>query len=178
MFCKKPPALIGAEAREIAEEAARRGLTLACNFQLRQYFEFQHLPKCQAERLLGDIYHIGARFRRRQGTPGWGSFTDKAAQGGGVLLDLDGRMRPGASPARVRPPRAGAGQYLRPPRPGPIGVLGPSPVQRGRCQYGLLGLSRQPLRELNDGFLTQLSRGQAPAAAGVRTEVAGELADI
>ena len=92
MFCKKPPALIGAEAREIAEEAARRGLTLACNFQLRQYFEFQHLPKCQAERLLGDIYHIGARFRRRQGTPGWGSFTDKAAQGGGALLDPDGRI--------------------------------------------------------------------------------------
>ena len=88
VFCEKPPALTGAQAREMAEEAARRGLILAYNFQLRQCPEFRHLLKCQAEGLLGDIYHIEARFQRRRGIPGWGSSTDKAAQCDDALLDL------------------------------------------------------------------------------------------
>ena len=50
VFCKKTPALTYAQAREMAEEAARR-VTLAYNFQLRQYLQFEHLLRCQAERL-------------------------------------------------------------------------------------------------------------------------------
>ena len=50
MFCEKTPTLTYTQAREMAEEAARR-VTLAYNFQLRQYLQFEQLLRCQAERL-------------------------------------------------------------------------------------------------------------------------------
>lgn len=88
VLCEKPPALTGPQAREMAAAAARRGLMLGYNFQMRQSSEYQLLKRCQTEGLLGDVYHINAQFQRRRGIPGWGSFTDQAVQGGGALLDL------------------------------------------------------------------------------------------
>ena len=88
VFCEKPPAISAQQAREMANLATEKGLTLAYNFQLRQTSEWKLLMRCRANRLLGDIYHIKARFLRRRGIPGWGSFTNKAIQGGGALMDL------------------------------------------------------------------------------------------
>lgn len=88
VFCEKPPALNARDARHMADLAAQKGLTLAYNFQLRQTSECELLMRCKAEGLLGDIYHIKAQFLRRRGIPGWGSFTNKAVQGGGALMDL------------------------------------------------------------------------------------------
>ncbi|MBD2754049.1 Gfo/Idh/MocA family protein [Spirosoma validum] len=88
VFCEKPPALIAQNAREMADLAAQKGLTLAYNFQLRQTSEWELLMRCKADGLLGDIYHIKANFLRRRGIPGWGYFTDKTMQGGGALMDL------------------------------------------------------------------------------------------
>lgn len=88
VFCEKPPAINAPDARHMADLAAQKGLTLAYNFQLRQTSECDLLMRCKADGLLGDIYHINARFLRRRGIPGWGSFTNKAIQGGGALIDL------------------------------------------------------------------------------------------
>ena len=88
VFCEKPPALTGADARHMADLAAQKGLVLAYNFQLRQTSEWALLMRSRTEGLLGDIYHIKAHFLRRRGIPGWGHFTNKAIQGGGALMDL------------------------------------------------------------------------------------------
>ncbi|SOD82329.1 Gfo/Idh/MocA family protein [Spirosoma fluviale] len=88
VFCEKPPAISGQNARDMASLAAQKGLTLAYNFQLRQTSEWSLLTRCQTDGLLGDIYHIKAHFLRRRGIPGWGYFTNKAMQGGGALMDL------------------------------------------------------------------------------------------
>jgi len=88
VFCEKPPAISAHQARDMANMAAQKGLTLAYNFQLRQTSEWELLMRCRANGLLGDIYHIKAHFLRRRGIPGWGSFTNKAVQGGGALMDL------------------------------------------------------------------------------------------
>ncbi|MBD2700324.1 Gfo/Idh/MocA family oxidoreductase [Spirosoma sp. BT702] len=88
VFCEKPPALNAQHAREMADLAAQKGLTLAYNFQLRQVSEWNLLMRCKADGLIGDIYHIKANFLRRRGIPGWGYFTNKAMQGGGALMDI------------------------------------------------------------------------------------------
>lgn len=88
VFCEKPPALNGPNAREMANTAVQKGLVLAYNFQLRQSSEWALLMRCKADGLLGEIYHIKANFLRRRGIPGWGYFTNKAMQGGGALIDL------------------------------------------------------------------------------------------
>ncbi|MBC3784654.1 Gfo/Idh/MocA family protein [Spirosoma utsteinense] len=88
VFCEKPPAISAQNARDMANLAAQKGLTLAYNFQLRQTSEWSLLTRCQTDGLMGDIYHIKAHFLRRRGIPGWGYFTDKSMQGGGALMDL------------------------------------------------------------------------------------------
>ncbi|RRB06449.1 Gfo/Idh/MocA family protein [Larkinella rosea] len=88
VFCEKPPAIRASEAREMAELAAKKGLVLAYNLQLRQTSEWELLMKCKASGQLGEIYHIKANFLRRRGIPGWGYFTNKEMQGGGALMDL------------------------------------------------------------------------------------------
>jgi predicted dehydrogenase len=84
------PFAINLQAAENIAAAARandRILFLGMN----QRFE----PNVQRARMLsdagvfGDIYHIKAFWRRRQGIPRMGSwFTDKATAGGGALLDI------------------------------------------------------------------------------------------
>lgn len=88
VFCEKPPALSAQEAHEMANLASEQKLTLAYNFQLRQTPEWALLMRCREEGLLGEIYHVKARFLRRRGIPGWGYFTNKTMQGGGALMDL------------------------------------------------------------------------------------------
>ena len=196
VFCEKPPALTGAQAREMAEEAARRGLTLAYNFQLRQYPEFQHLLKCQAEGLLGDIYHIEARFQRRRGIPGWGSFTDKAAQGGGALLDLGVHVLDLALVllAYARPEQVLANTFDHLGRAGGRGLLGSwdparfSVEDAGTAYLAFPGnrsvslTAAFALNQAEDKRLELRAHGTRGGATlfplALHTEVAGELADI
>jgi len=88
VLCEKPPAMNAKQAREMADLAKTKGLTLACNFQRRQSAEYAVLKRYQHEGQLGDIYHIKATYLRRRGIPGWGNFTNKTIQGGGALIDL------------------------------------------------------------------------------------------
>jgi predicted dehydrogenase len=88
VLCEKPPAMNAKQAREMADLAKTKGLTLAYNFQRRQSSEYALLKRYQHEGQLGDIYHIKATYLRRRGIPGWGNFTNKTIQGGGALIDL------------------------------------------------------------------------------------------
>ncbi|NIJ55356.1 Gfo/Idh/MocA family protein [Dyadobacter arcticus] len=88
VFCEKPPAMNGQQAREMAAMAAHKGKILSYNFQLRQTEEYALLKKCLSNGELGKVYHIKANFLRRRGIPGWGNFTNKSIQGGGALIDL------------------------------------------------------------------------------------------
>jgi predicted dehydrogenase len=88
VFCEKPPAMNGAQAREMADFAKAKGKVLAYNFQLRQTPEYTLLRKCLDTGQLGKVYHIKANYLRRRGIPGWGNFTNKTIQGGGALIDL------------------------------------------------------------------------------------------
>lgn len=88
VFCEKPPAMNAAEAREMADLAQKKGLTLAYNFQRRHSAEYATLKNYHALGQLGDIYHIKANYLRRRGIPGWGNFTNKTIQGGGAMIDL------------------------------------------------------------------------------------------
>jgi predicted dehydrogenase len=88
VFCEKPPAMNGAQAREMAELAKVKGKVLAYNFQQRQTDEYKLLRKCLEAGELGKVYHIKANYLRRRGIPGWGNFTNKSIQGGGALIDL------------------------------------------------------------------------------------------
>jgi len=71
VFCEKPPAINAHQARDMAGLAAKKGLVLAYNFQLRQTSEWALLMRCKTSGLLGNIYHIKAHFLRRRGIPGW-----------------------------------------------------------------------------------------------------------
>ncbi len=88
VLCEKPPAITAREAREMADVATQKGLTLAYNFQRRQSAQWRLMLRCRDEGQLGEVYHIKAHYLRRRGIPGWGSFTNKAIQGGGALMDL------------------------------------------------------------------------------------------
>lgn len=88
VLCEKPPAMNGAQAREMAERAAAKGKILAYNFQRRQTPEYSFLQKALSDGKFGEIYHIKATYLRRRGIPGWGNFTNKTIQGGGALIDL------------------------------------------------------------------------------------------
>lgn len=88
VFCEKPPTVSATEVREMADLATRQKLTIAYNFQLRQAPEWSLLMRCRDQGLIGEVYHIKAKFLRRRGIPGWGYFTNKAMQGGGALMDL------------------------------------------------------------------------------------------
>jgi len=88
VLCEKPPAMSAREAKEMADLAKKKGLTLAFNFQRRQSPEYLLLKKYLKSGQFGEIYHIKANYQRRRGIPGWGNFTNKTIQGGGALIDL------------------------------------------------------------------------------------------
>jgi predicted dehydrogenase len=88
VICEKPPAITYAEAQAMAMKSKEKERLLAYNFHLRQMPEVQILKSLIADNGLREVYHVKATYIRRRGIPGWGSFTDKAIQGGGALIDI------------------------------------------------------------------------------------------
>lgn len=86
VFCEKPPATSREEARHLESRAAASGAVLAYNLQYRASAEARFLAEGGCS--LGTVYAADARYLRRRGIPGWGSFTRKAVQGGGALIDI------------------------------------------------------------------------------------------
>ncbi|MBC1358131.1 Gfo/Idh/MocA family protein [Listeria booriae] len=88
VMCEKPPAMTANEAKMMRDFAAEKGLTLAYDFHHRFATDMTEVKRAYADGMLGEVYVTKAKALRRSGVPGWGSFTNKALQGGGPLIDI------------------------------------------------------------------------------------------
>lgn len=88
VFCEKPPAIKADDAKKMYETAIAKGKVLAYDFHHRFADDVAILKEKVDEGMLGDIYFVKVKALRRNGIPGWGSFTNKEIQGGGPLIDL------------------------------------------------------------------------------------------
>ncbi|MBN1519315.1 MAG: Gfo/Idh/MocA family oxidoreductase [Spirochaetales bacterium] len=92
VLCEKPPALTAQEARTMEEAAERNGVILAYGFHWRFTPEAEYAKAAALRGELGRVYSGRVQALRRRGIPGWGGFTDKAASGGGALMDIGVHM--------------------------------------------------------------------------------------
>ncbi|WP_088014356.1 Gfo/Idh/MocA family protein [Gottfriedia acidiceleris] len=88
VFCEKPPAILAEDSRKMHETALEKGLILAYDFHHRFADDVTIIKEKIDQGLLGQIYFVKVKALRRNGIPGWGSFTNKDIQGGGPLIDL------------------------------------------------------------------------------------------
>ncbi len=88
VICEKPPATTGAEARAMADAAARAGRVLTFGFHFRFMPEVEAARRFAEDGAFGEIYFGRVTAQRRRGIPGWGVFTNKELQGGGPLIDI------------------------------------------------------------------------------------------
>ena len=88
VFVEKPITVNYELAKEMAEEAEKRGLILnigVCNRFQKSVMMLEDLVK---QGRFGNIYHVYCSFRGVRSIPGLGgAFTNKAQAGGGVLID-------------------------------------------------------------------------------------------
>ena len=89
VLCEKPLALSHADAKEMMDLAAAKGLTLTVGSHYR-WSDAIRAAKAQADAgFFGEIYAVRTVWHRRSGIPGFGSwFTRKELAGGGSLLDI------------------------------------------------------------------------------------------
>ncbi len=92
VLCEKPPAMNYEEALAVYEAAVKNNRLLAFNFHFRHSEEVKALKEQINKGAFGEIYAARVQALRRRGIPGWGSFTDKAVQGGGPLIDIGVHM--------------------------------------------------------------------------------------
>jgi predicted dehydrogenase len=88
VFCEKPMAMNAAEAQAMADAADRAGRVLAIDFQTRFSRDAQRAHELVAGGRLGAPNFARATMLRQAGVPTWGTFTSKAANGGGALIDI------------------------------------------------------------------------------------------
>ncbi|TVR48327.1 MAG: gfo/Idh/MocA family oxidoreductase [Puniceicoccaceae bacterium] len=89
VFCEKPPALTGREAKAMVEVAKKAKKTLMFNFNNRARPESMAMMDYVRQGTVGRINSAQAKWIRRTGIPGFGGwFTNKALSGGGPLIDL------------------------------------------------------------------------------------------
>lgn len=89
VLCEKPLALSYADAKEMMDLAASKGLTLTVGSHYR-WSDAIRAAKAQADAgFFGEIYAVRTVWHRRSGIPGFGSwFTRLDLAGGGSLLDI------------------------------------------------------------------------------------------
>ena len=89
VLCEKPLARSGAEAEEIVNAAVKAGRVLKVIFNHRERGDVAVLKQQIDAGQLGRVYYAKARWLRRNGIPGLGSwFTNRELAGGGPLIDL------------------------------------------------------------------------------------------
>jgi len=88
VFCEKPMAATSADAKKMIDAWKKSGKKFTIGYQNRFRPEVQALQKSCAAGELGDIYYAKAHAVRRRAVPTWGVFQNKAAQGGGPLIDI------------------------------------------------------------------------------------------
>lgn len=88
VICEKPMAMTSREASAMLQAAKENRRMLHISYQNR-YLDSALLAKHLADRgELGDIYYAKAYAIRRRALPNWGGTMDKAATGGGPLMDI------------------------------------------------------------------------------------------
>jgi predicted dehydrogenase len=93
VLCEKPLATSVADGRAMVEAAERAGRVLAVNMHSRLRADMTVLRAMIAQGRLGKIGYTSARWFRRSGIPGFGSwFTQRQLSGGGVLMDIGVHM--------------------------------------------------------------------------------------
>ena len=93
VLCETPPATNAADARKMAQAAARAGKLLMYAAQRRFGGAEQAAGQAVAKGYAGEIYHARASWMRTRGVPsGTGWFTEKSKSGGGALIDLGIQM--------------------------------------------------------------------------------------
>ena len=89
VLLEKPMAMNAAEARQIVDAAAKSKGILQIGMVRRQAPAAQVVREYVEKGLFGKVYHMRAVMIRRRGIPGLGGwFTNKAASGGGPMIDL------------------------------------------------------------------------------------------
>lgn len=89
VLCEKPMTIKADWAEEMVKTANASGLVFQVGMTSRFRPEAQWLKKYVAAGNLGEVYFGRARYVRRSGIPGWGSwFTRKEQSGGGPLIDI------------------------------------------------------------------------------------------
>ncbi len=89
VLCEKPLALTYADAQEMMDRAAEKGLVLTVGTHFRWSAPMQACKAHVDAGFFGEIYAVRTLWQRRAGIPGYGSwFTNKDLAGGGCLLDI------------------------------------------------------------------------------------------
>ena len=90
VICEKPPALNARQAKQMADAAAKRKLTLMYALVRRFQGPTKLVRDYIDKREFGEVYYARAVYHRRRGIPigakSW--FVDKERSGGGALIDI------------------------------------------------------------------------------------------
>ncbi len=107
VYCEKPLALNGAEAREIAREAEKAGVSVGMTFNYRFVPALMRAKRMISDGMLGDVYSFRAEYfhtgyqdpqrplgwRMRQETSGGGALVDMGSHVIDLILHLLGEMQ-------------------------------------------------------------------------------------
>ncbi|MSP13452.1 MAG: Gfo/Idh/MocA family oxidoreductase [Chloroflexi bacterium] len=89
VLCEKPMAIRSEDAERMAATAKRTGRILTIGHHLRFEPAIQAVKTLIDQGKMGRIYYIQARYLRRSGIPGFGSwFTRRELAGAGALFDI------------------------------------------------------------------------------------------
>ena len=86
-YCEKPLALTWADAQEMMEVEKKTGKKLASGTQWRYNTATMEMKRMFEAGEFGDVYYIRSSQLRPRRLPAYGVYTQKALNGGGVLLD-------------------------------------------------------------------------------------------
>ncbi|MDZ4200306.1 MAG: Gfo/Idh/MocA family oxidoreductase, partial [Kiritimatiellia bacterium] len=89
VLLEKPFAMNYAEAKKVADAAAKKKRVLMIGMNQRYSKDAQTLRELVRRGELGEVYHTKTYWYRRQGSPKFGTwFVNKKLSGGGCLLDI------------------------------------------------------------------------------------------
>lgn len=88
VMVEKPMARSVAEAESMLAAAKKAKRELMLGFQWRWHAESRYIRKQVEAGVLGDVKYCRVQALRRRGIPNWGTFGEKAKNGGGPMLDM------------------------------------------------------------------------------------------
>lgn len=92
VFCEKPLALTYADTRFLFALAKEKGVRLFACQNVRYMNAFKATKEFADQDTFGQFYFSEISLVRRRGVPKWGTFHQKAANGGGAFCDLGVHM--------------------------------------------------------------------------------------